>query len=83
MIGPPPDTEDIKILKEWCNELYRWLIHPDKLTAQFIEIKEMTADPAAPGTNRVRVYAKDNGAGKTVLSARFATGAVQTVATEP
>jgi hypothetical protein len=33
----------------------------------------MTA-PAAPATNSVRIYAEDNGAGKTRLMALFATG---------
>lgn len=46
---------------------------------QFIE---MTA-PAAPATNAVRIFAEDNGSGKTRLMARFATGAVQQLAIEP
>jgi hypothetical protein len=83
MIGPPPTTNDVKALRDWCDQLYQWLTYPDKFEAQFIELAELTANPAAPGTNRVRVYAKDSGGGKTVLHARFATGAVQTVATEP
>lgn len=41
------------------------------------------ADPAAPGTNNARLYARDNGAGKTQLCVRFPTGAVQVIATEP
>jgi hypothetical protein len=41
------------------------------------------SDPTAPATNDVILYAKDNGAGKTQLMARFATGAVQQVAIEP
>lgn len=44
---------------------------------------EESADPAAPAANGVRLYARDNGAGKTQLCARFATGAVQIIATEP
>lgn len=47
--------------------------------AQFPE----TSDPTAPATNNVVLYAKDNGAGKTGLYARFPTGAVQQVALEP
>jgi hypothetical protein len=46
---------------------------------QFWEI----SDPAAPGANRARVYARDNGSGKTQLVVRFPTGAVQVIATEP
>lgn len=41
------------------------------------------ADPAAPAANAGRLYFKDNGAGKSQLAVRFATGAVQIVATEP
>jgi hypothetical protein len=47
-----------------------------------MEIWEMTA-PAAPGTNGVRIYAEDNGSGKTRLMALFATGAAQQIAIEP
>jgi hypothetical protein len=41
------------------------------------------ADPAAPATNTGRLYYRDNGSGKTQLCVRFATGAVQVLATEP
>ena len=41
------------------------------------------ADPAAPSANMAKLYAKDNGSGKTQLVVRFATGAVQVIATEP
>lgn len=47
--------------------------------AQFVE---MTA-PAAPATNGVRIYAEDNGSGKTRLMALFATGAAVQIAIEP
>lgn len=43
---------------------------------------EQTA-PAAPAANGVYIYAEDNGAGKTRLMARFATGAAQQIAIEP
>jgi hypothetical protein len=43
---------------------------------------EQTA-PAAPATNGVRIYAEDNGSGKTRLMAIFATGAAQQIAIEP
>jgi hypothetical protein len=39
--------------------------------------------PAAPAANGGALYLEDNGSGKTVLKIRFATGAVQTIATEP
>jgi hypothetical protein len=46
------------------------------------EMWEMTA-PAAPAANGVRIYAVDNGSGKTQLMALFATGAAQQIAIEP
>jgi hypothetical protein len=48
----------------------------------FMSLPEVTA-PAAPAADRVRIYAEDNGAGKTRLMARFATGAAQQIAIEP
>lgn len=47
-----------------------------------LEMVERTA-PASPATNAVRIYAEDNGAGKTRLMALFATGAAQQIAIEP
>ena len=46
------------------------------------ELREQTA-PAAPATDRVRIYAEDNGAGKTRLMALFPTGVAQQIAIEP
>lgn len=83
MLRPPPETNDIRELRMWCDSLYRWLLYPDKFECNFIELSERSADVDAPGTNRVRIYSKDSGGGKTKLVARFATGAVQDVATEP
>lgn len=48
----------------------------------FHEMAEQTA-PSAPAANNVRIYAEDNGAGKTRLMALFATGAAQQIAIEP
>lgn len=48
----------------------------------FMETIEITA-PSAPSANGVRIYAQDNGAGKTQLMARFASGAAQQIAIEP
>jgi hypothetical protein len=48
----------------------------------YMGLTEMTA-PAAPATNGVRIFAQDNGAGKTQLMALFATGAAQQIAIEP
>lgn len=27
-LRPPPDTDDIKVLRGWCNELYQFLQYP-------------------------------------------------------
>jgi hypothetical protein len=40
-------------------------------------------DPNNASSNKVRLFARDNGAGKTQLCAIFQTGAVQVIATEP
>ena len=45
----------------------------------FVEI----SDADAPAANGARLYARDNGAGKTQLVVRFNTGAIQVIATEP
>lgn len=47
-----------------------------------LQMLEMTA-PAAAATNGVRIYAEDNGAGKTRLMAIFQSGAAQQIAIEP
>lgn len=47
-----------------------------------VELREQTA-PAAGAANTVRIYAEDNGAGKTRLMALFNTGAAQQIAIEP
>jgi hypothetical protein len=47
-----------------------------------LQMLEQT-DPAAPAANNGIVYTRDNGSGKTQLCVRFATGAVQVIATEP
>jgi hypothetical protein len=51
-------------------------------TTKFYELLEI-ADPAAPSANRARLFARDNGVGKTQLCVLFPTGAVQVLATEP
>lgn len=47
-----------------------------------LQLTEMTA-PSAGATNTVRLYAEDNGSGKTRLMALFATGVAQVIAVEP
>jgi hypothetical protein len=51
-------------------------------TTSFYELTE-AAVPAAPLANGARLFVKDNGEGKTQLCVRFATGAVQILATQP
>lgn len=48
----------------------------------YLELVEQTA-PTAPAANGVRIYAVDNGAGKTQLMAIFASGVAQQLAIEP
>ena len=61
---------------------YRDLKLRNLLQTEYSQLTEMTA-PAAPAANSVRIYAEDNGAGKTRLMALFATGAAQQIAIEP
>jgi hypothetical protein len=49
----------------------------------YITLEELSASASAPAADRVAIYAKDNGAGKTVLYARFQSGAEQQLAIEP
>lgn len=53
----------------------------DGTTGAFISGVEQTA-PAAPSANGYRLFAQDNGAGKTQLMVIFATGAAIPIATE-
>jgi len=48
----------------------------------FLNMAERTA-PAAPTANGARIFAQDNGAGKTQLMVIFSTGAAQQIAIEP
>jgi len=52
------------------------------LGSRHMEMVEITA-PAAGATNSARIFAEDDGAGKTRLMVRFATGAVQQLAIQP
>jgi len=55
---------------------------PNQTSGIFLGLDEMTA-PSAPATNSVRIYAEDNGSGKTRLMALFATGSAVQIAIEP
>jgi len=48
----------------------------------YLEITERTA-PGTPAANDLRIFAQDNGAGKTQLMALFSTGAAQQIAIQP
>ncbi len=61
---------------------YRDLKLRNLIQTEYSQLTEMTA-PSAPATNSVRIYAEDNGAGKTRLMALFATGAAQQIVIEP
>jgi hypothetical protein len=51
-------------------------------TERYHELKEI-ANPSAPAANKLRLFARDNGSGKTQLCVRFPTGAVQVIKTQP
>lgn len=52
------------------------------LKGNYMTLTEISV-PAAPGANNGRLFAKDNGSGKTQLCVIFATGGEQCFATEP
>ena len=54
-----------------------------QIGGRHIELTELATDPAAPATNGARLFTRDNGAGKTQVCVRFATGDVAVLATEP
>lgn len=70
------------LFSEYGYRLNRVLPTDGSEDVQFVSLVEIT-DPAAPVTNKARLYARDNGAGKTELVVRFATGAIQVLSTEP
>ena len=51
-------------------------------TSSYLQGSEMTA-PAAPAANGYRLFAQDNGAGKTQLMVIFSSGAAQQIAIQP
>ena len=52
-------------------------------TTSYIQMQELAADPAAAPANAARLFLRDDGSGKSELCVRFASGAVQVIATEP
>jgi len=71
---------DIRIYRDAANILN--LGGSSSTTGSALQMQESTA-PASPPTNSVRIYAEDNGSGKTRLMALFATGTAQQIAIEP
>jgi hypothetical protein len=49
---------------------------------KFVELAEV-GTPSAPGSNKARLFIRDNGNGKTQLCVRFHTGSVRVLATQP
>ncbi|MBW9093093.1 hypothetical protein JNB62_05310 [Microbacterium jejuense] len=49
----------------------------------YFDYRSQSADPAAPTSGYARLFMRTNGSGKGELCVRFATGAVQVLATEP
>lgn len=68
------DTSNRLLLGEGYTEL--------RMSSNFMVFTEVTA-PSVASANQARVYAKDNGAGKTQLCAIFSAGAEQCFATQP
>jgi len=58
------------------------VIAADGTTGAFLSGVEQTA-PAAPAANGYRIFAQDNGAGKTQLMVIFSSGAAQQIAIQP
>jgi len=48
---------------------------------KYHELQEISA-PAAPASNRARLFLRDNGSGLTQLCVRFHTGGVKVLATQ-
>lgn len=46
-LRPPPDTENIKQLKEWCFDLYRFLQYPAFHQLQIVSRSEAPTDTTA------------------------------------
>ena len=76
------DSAGVAAIDNGTAATYRDLKLRNLLNVEYHQMTEMTA-PSAPATNSVRIYAEDNGSGKTRLMALFATGVAQQLAIEP
>jgi len=72
----------VNTAQKWDQTLISMFL-PLFLSSTYAQMDELAADADAPAADQVRIYAKDNGGGKTGLYARFPTGAVQQIALEP
>lgn len=54
-----------------------------RFPAGYAQLEEAPDPPSGPAAGGARMYARDNGSGKTQLVVLFNTGAVQVIATEP
>jgi len=60
-IAPPPETEDVKVLRQWCNDLYESLKYPAHHVVRFVP-RATRANPSEgdafydSDTNLVTVY---------------------------
>ncbi len=78
--GTPDANRDITLMRAAAGILA--LTASSSNSGATLEFREQTA-PSAPSTNNVRIYAEDNGSGKTRLMAVFASGAAQQIAIQP
>lgn len=75
-------TDGLLEVRNFANSAAGNLSALNYTSSGYVEGAEMTA-PAAPAANGYRIYAEDNGAGKTRLMVLFASGAAQQIAIEP
>lgn len=64
-------------------ENYAWQAGRMDVNSSFMHLSELSADAGPPPADGVRIYARDNGIGKTQIVARFNTGAVVVLGTQP
>lgn len=70
-------------LVDWGASATDTLLLGDSNALCIVQGSELAGDPSAPATNGWKLYAKDNGGGKTQLMVIFASGAAQQVAIQP
>jgi hypothetical protein len=77
-----PVADNSVLLGTSANRMHTVAVGTQIVNWGYSEHLEMTP-PAAPSADRVRLFAQDNGAGKTQLMALFSSGAAQQVAIQP